>query len=156
MPGYEAELGENGELLVTGDTAALLYWDDPEKTERTFDGDTVRTGDLFERDDDGFFWYRGRVDDLIKVGGIWVAPAEIEHCLVGHPASSSARSSASPRTGSRSRGRSSSRGSRIEEEALQAFVRERLSPHKYPREVRFVDDLPKTPSGKLDRKALLS
>ena len=68
-----------------GDTAALLYWGDDEKTKRTFDGDTVRTGDLFERDDDGFFWYRGRVDDLIKVGGIWVAPAEIEHCLVGAP-----------------------------------------------------------------------
>ena len=85
VPGYEAELDENGELLVTGDTAALLYWDDDEKTKHTFNGDTVRTGDLFERDEDGFFWYRGRVDDLIKVGGIWVAPAEIEHCLVGHP-----------------------------------------------------------------------
>ncbi len=85
VPGYEAELDENGELLVTGDTAALLYWGDDEKTKHTFNGDTVRTGDLFERDEDGFFWYRGRVDDLIKVGGIWVAPAEIEHCLVGHP-----------------------------------------------------------------------
>ena len=85
VPGYEAELGETGELLVTGDTAALYYEGDEEKTKRTFDGDSVHTGDLFERDDDGFFWYRGRVDDLIKVGGIWVAPAEIEHCLVGHP-----------------------------------------------------------------------
>ena len=72
---YEAQLDANGELLVTGDTAALFYWDDEEKTERTFEGHTVHTGDLFELDDDGFFWFRGRVDDLIKVGGIWVAPA---------------------------------------------------------------------------------
>ena len=156
VPGYEAELGENGELLVTGDTAALLYWDDPEKTERTFDGDTVRTGDLFERDDDGFFWYRGRVDDLIKVGGIWVAPAEIEHCLVGHPdvvecavVGVAQNGLTIPRAYVVAR-------QPVEEEALQAFVRERLSPHKYPREVQFVDDLPKTPSGKLDRKALLA
>jgi acyl-coenzyme A synthetase/AMP-(fatty) acid ligase len=156
VPGYEAELGENGELLVTGDTAALLYWDDPEKTERTFDGDTVRTGDLFERDDDGFFWYRGRVDDLIKVGGIWVAPAEIEHCLVAHPdvvecavVGVAQNGLTVPRAYVVAR-------KPVEEVALQDFVRERLSPHKYPREVRFVDDLPKTPSGKLDRKALLA
>jgi benzoate-CoA ligase family protein len=154
VPGYEAEVGENGELLVTGDTAALLYWGDDEKTKRTFDGDTVRTGDLFERDEDGFFWYRGRVDDLIKVGGIWVAPAEIEHCLVGHPdvvecavVGAAQNGLTVPRAYVVTR-------NRVEERALQDFVRERLSPHKYPREVVFVDDLPKTPSGKLDRKAL--
>ena len=154
VPGYEADLDENGELLVTGDTAALLYWDDLEKTERTFDGDTVRTGDLFERDDDGFFWYRGRVDDLIKVGGIWVAPAEIEHCLAGHPdvvecavVGVAQNGLAVPRAYVVAR-------QPLEEGALQNFVRERLSPHKYPREVVFVDELPKTPSGKLDRKAL--
>jgi benzoate-CoA ligase family protein len=154
VPGYEAEIGENGELLVTGDTAALLYWGDDEKTKRTFNGDTVRTGDLFERDDDGFFWYRGRVDDLIKVGGIWVAPAEIEHCLVGHPdvvecavVGAAQNGLTVPRAYVVTR-------KPVEEVALQNFVRERLSPHKYPREVVFVDDLPKTPSGKLDRKAL--
>jgi benzoate-CoA ligase family protein len=154
VPGYEAELGENGELLVTGDTAALYYWGDEEKTERTFDGDTVRTGDLFVRDDDGFFWYRGRVDDLIKVGGIWVAPAEIEHCLVGHPDVIECAV-----VGAAQNGLTVPRAyvvvrQPVEERALQDFVRERLSPHKYPREVVFVDDLPKTPSGKLDRKAL--
>jgi benzoate-CoA ligase family protein len=156
VPGYDAELGENGELLVTGDTAALLYWGDHEKTKRTFNGDTVRTGDLFERDEDGFFWYRGRVDDLIKVGGIWVAPAEIEHCLVGHPdvvecavVGAAQNGLTVPRAYVVTR-------KPVEERALQEFVRERLSPHKYPREVVFVDDLPKTPSGKLDRKALLA
>jgi benzoate-CoA ligase family protein len=156
VPGYEAEVGENGELLVTGDTAALLYWGDEEKTQRTFDGDTVHTGDLFDRDDDGFFWYRGRVDDLIKVGGIWVAPAEIEHCLVGHPdvvecavVGAAQKGLTIPRAYVVAR-------RPIEEQALQSFVRERLSPHKYPREVVFLDELPKTPSGKLDRKALLA
>ena len=154
VPGYEAEVAENGELLVTGDTAALLYWGDEEKTERTFDGDTVHTGDLFDRDDDGFFWYRGRVDDLIKVGGIWVAPAEIEHCLVGHPDVVECAV-----VGAAQNGLTIPRAyvvvrQPVEEKALQDFVRARLSPHKYPREVVFLDDLPKTPSGKLDRKAL--
>ncbi len=154
VPGYEAELAENGELLVTGDTAALLYWGDDEKTKHTFSGDTVRTGDLFERDEDGFFWYRGRVDDLIKVGGMWVAPAEIEHCLVGHPDVVECAV-----VGAHQNGLTVPRAyvvtrAPLEEQALQDFVRERLSPHKYPREVRFVDDLPKTPSGKIDRKAL--
>jgi len=154
VPGYEAELAENGELSVTGDTAALLYWGDDEKTKHTFSGDTVATGDIFERDDDGYYWYRGRVDDLMKVGGIWVAPAEIEHCLVGHPdvvecavVGAAQNGLTVPRAYVVTR-------KPVEEVALQNFVRERLSPHKYPREVVFVDDLPKTPSGKLDRKAL--
>ena len=154
VPGYEAELDENGELLVTGDTAALLYWDDEEKTKHTFSGDTVRTGDLFERDDEGFFWYRGRVDDLIKVGGMWVAPAEIEHCLVGHPDVVECAV-----VGAQQNGLTLPRAyvvprAPLEVQAVQDFVRERLSPHKYPREVLFVEELPKTPSGKIDRKAL--
>jgi acyl-coenzyme A synthetase/AMP-(fatty) acid ligase len=154
VPGYQAHLAENGELSIEGDTAALLYWGEHEKTKQVFHGDTVKTGDLFERDDDGYFWYRGRVDDLIKVGGIWVAPAEIEHCLVGHPQVVEAAV-----VGAQDDGLMLARAfvvvrEPVEERALQDFVRERLSPHKVPREVRIVDDLPKTPSGKLDRKAL--
>jgi benzoate-CoA ligase family protein len=154
VPGYQAHIGENGELWIEGDTAALLYWGEHEKTKQVFHGDTVKTGDLFERDDDGYFWYRGRVDDLIKVGGIWVAPAEIEHCLVGHPQVVEAAV-----VGAQDNGLMLARAfvvvrEPVEERALQDFVRERLSPHKVPREVRIVDDLPKTPSGKLDRKAL--
>jgi benzoate-CoA ligase family protein len=154
VPGYEAHIAENGELWIEGDTAALLYWGEHEKTKQTFHGDTVKTGDLFERDDDGYFWYRGRVDDLIKVGGIWVAPAEIEHCLVEHPEVVEAAV-----VGAQDNGLTVARAfvvvrGAVDEKTLQDFVRERLSPHKVPREVRIVDDLPKTPSGKLDRKAL--
>ena len=112
VPGYEAELGENGELLVTGDTAALHYWGDDEKTKRTFSGDTVRTGDLFERDDDGFFWYRGRVDDLIKVGGCGSRRPRSSTASSAIRTSSSARSSAPSRTASPCRARTSSQGRR--------------------------------------------
>jgi benzoate-CoA ligase family protein len=154
VPGYSAQIAENGELWIEGDTAALLYWGEHEKTKQTFVGDTVKTGDLFKRDEDGYFWYRGRVDDLIKVGGIWVAPAEIEHCLISHPNVVECAV-----VGAQDNGLTLTRAfvvvrEPVDERSLQDFVRERLSPHKVPREVRFVDDLPKTPSGKLDRKAL--
>jgi benzoate-CoA ligase family protein len=154
VPGYSAEIAENGELWIEGDTSALLYWGEHEKTKQTFAGDRVKTGDLFERDEDGYFWYRGRVDDLIKVGGIWVAPAEIEHCLISHPNVVECAV-----VGAQDNGLTLTRAfvvlrEPVDERSLQDFVRERLSPHKVPREVRFVDDLPKTPSGKLDRKAL--
>jgi benzoate-CoA ligase family protein len=154
VPGYQAHIAENGELWIEGDTAALLYWGEHEKTKQTFSGDRVKTGDLFERDDDGYFWYRGRVDDLIKVGGIWVAPAEIEHCLVEHPEVVEAAVVGAQANGlTLARAFVVARGA-VDERSLQDFVRERLSPHKVPREVRIVDDLPRTPSGKLDRKAL--
>ena len=117
------------------------------------------TGDLFVRDDDGYFWYRGRSDDLIKVGGIWVAPSEVEHCLVAHAdvvecavvgyeeggltltrAHVVLAPGSPPRTTWPLRSRNT--------------CATHLSPHKYPRDVRFVAELPKTPSGKIDRRAL--
>jgi benzoate-CoA ligase family protein len=154
VPGYQAHIAENGELSIEGDTAALLYWGEHEKTKQTFSGNRVKTGDLFESDDDGYFWYRGRVDDLIKVGGIWVAPAEIEHCLVEHPEVVEAAVVGAQDNGlTLARAFVVARGA-VDEQTLRDFVRERLSPHKVPREVRIVDDLPRTPSGKLDRKAL--
>jgi len=154
VPGYEAHIAENGELWIEGDTAALLYWGEHEKTKETFHGDRVRTGDLFESDADGYFWYRGRADDLIKVGGIWVAPAEIEHCLVGHPAVVECAV-----VGAQQNGLTLTRAyvvarEPLEEQELKEFARGHLAGHKVPREIRFVDDLPRTPSGKLDRKAL--
>jgi benzoate-CoA ligase family protein len=167
VPGYEARLldadgnavpdGEPGELWVSGESAGLLYWGDHEKSKRTFAGDSVRTGDLFVRDEDGWFWYRGRADDLLKVGGIWVAPLEIENCLLRHPAVAECAIAGYDEGGLILpcawvvvRGDA---GDELARE-LQQFVRVELSPHKYPRAVRFVDELPKTASGKVDRKAL--
>jgi benzoate-CoA ligase family protein len=154
VPGYTAHLAENGELSIEGDTAALLYWNEHEKTKATFSGDTVRTGDLFERDDDGFFWYRGRADDLIKVGGIWVAPAEVEDCLLGHPDVIECAVIGRDNDGLTQAWAFVVVRRAADESALQDFLRGRLSPHKVPRVINVVTELPKTPSGKIDRKAL--
>jgi benzoate-CoA ligase family protein len=156
---HEAPDGEVGTLWIEGDTAALLYWNDHEKTKRTFSGDLVNTGDLFVRDRDGFFWYRGRSDELIKVGGIWIAPAEIEHCLISHPdvvecAVVGYEDEGLTLTRAHVVLRVGVAGSEGLAAALQDHVRAHLSPHKYPRSVRFVPELPKTPSGKIDRRAL--
>jgi benzoate-CoA ligase family protein len=168
VPGYEARLldedgqptpaGVPGELWASGESTALCYWGDHEKSKHTFHGDTVRTGDLFDRDGDGYFWYRGRADDLLKVGGIWVAPLEIENCLLRHPAVVECAV-----VGYEEQGLTLPRayvvlraGTESDELAseLREFVRADLSPHKYPREVRFVAELPRTGSGKIDRRAL--
>ncbi len=169
VPGYKARVadpdghpmpvGETGELWAGGDSAALRYWDDDEKSKHTFHGDWVRTGDLFKQDADGFFWYQGRTDDLLKVGGIWVAPLEIEGCLLEHPLVSECAVIGYEEAGLTLPCayvvlRDSQSGSSDVAAQLQAFVRSRLSPHKSPRKVRFVESLPRTPSGKVDRKAL--
>jgi len=181
VPGYEAEIvdsegkslgaGKVGELWLRGESTGLMYWNDHERSKRTFAGDLVRTGDLFLRDCDGYFWYRGRVDDLLKVSGIWVAPLEIENCLLEHP-----RVEECAVVGCSSSGLVITRAYVVTDEGgtagtkglpdapaigdgmlaleLQDFVRSQLSPHKYPREVVFVTELPRTAQGKIDRKAL--
>jgi benzoate-CoA ligase family protein len=154
VPGYSAHLGDSGELSIEGDTAALLYWNEHEKTKATFSGDAVRTGDLFERDEDGYFWYRGRADDLIKVGGIWVAPAEVEDCLLGHPDVVECAVVGREDNGLTQACAYVVMRRAADGQALQDFVRGRLSPHKVPRVIEVVTELPKTPSGKIDRKAL--
>jgi len=107
-------------------------------------------------DADGFFHYRGRADDLLKVGGIWVAPQEIEHCLAAHPDVADCAV-----VGYEEDGLQKPRafvvlqaGASVDAEMLQAHVKATLSPHKYPRDVRFVGELPRTGSGKVDRRAL--
>jgi benzoate-CoA ligase family protein len=166
VPGYRARVvdedgrelpdGETGRLWIEGDTAALMYWQAREKSLETYAGDTVMSGDLFARDADGFFRYRGRADDLLKVGGIWVAPQEIEHCLEAHPDVAECAV-----VGYEEDGLQKPRafvvlqaGATIDAEALQSHVKATLSPHKYPRDVRFVEELPRTGSGKVDRRAL--
>jgi benzoate-CoA ligase family protein len=170
VPGYRARVvdedgrevpdGETGTLWVEGDTAALLYWNEHEKTKETFSGDLVKTGDLFARDADGYFWFRGRADQLLKVGGVWVAPAEVEQCLLRHPDVVECAVVGYEQDGlTRTRAHVVLRdGVAPSDElavALQEHVRHVLSPHKYPRDVRFVSVLPKTPSGKIDRRALV-
>jgi acyl-coenzyme A synthetase/AMP-(fatty) acid ligase len=133
-----------------------MYWNAREKSLETFSGDTVMSGDLFARDADGFFHYRGRADDLLKVGGIWVAPQEIEQCLASHPDVAECAV-----VGYEEDGLQKPRAFVVlhhqatpDAAALQAHVKATLSPHKYPRDVRFVAELPKTGSGKIDRRAL--
>jgi benzoate-CoA ligase family protein len=166
VPGYRARVvdddgrelpeGETGRLWIEGDTAALMYWQARDKSLETYAGDVVMSGDLFARDADGFFRYRGRADDLLKVGGIWVAPQEIEHCLAAHPDVADCAV-----VGYEEDGLQKPRafvvlreGASVDAEALQAHVKATLSPHKYPRDVRFVGELPRTGSGKVDRRAL--
>jgi acyl-coenzyme A synthetase/AMP-(fatty) acid ligase len=146
--------GEIGNLEITGPTTALEYYGEPEKSAQTYFGDTVRSADLFSRDADGFFHYRGRADDLLKVGGVWVAPSEIEHCLIEHPdvlecavVGYAADGLTLPRAYVVAR-------TDVPTAELQQWVKTRLSPHKYPRDVRLIAELPKTASGKLDRRAL--
>jgi benzoate-CoA ligase family protein len=166
VPGYSARVvddagaelpeSEVGVLEVTGGTVALEYFGDEEKSAATYRGDTVHTGDLFSRDADGFFYYHGRADDLLKSGGIWVAPSEIEHCLIGHPdvlecgvVGFEVDGLTKPRAYVVLRP-----GADVPGEALRAYVRGRLAGHKCPQEVVFVDSLPRTTNGKLDRRAL--
>jgi benzoate-CoA ligase family protein len=165
VPGYQAQVvgldgepvpdGETGRLEITGETVALEYWQAPEKSAETFPRPhTVRSGDLVTRDSDGFFHYQGRADDLLKVGGVWVAPAEIENCLIAHPAVVECAVVGYQEDGlTRPRAFVVTEGE-VTAADLQDFVKSRLAPHKYPRDVRFVESLPKTASGKLDRRAL--
>jgi acyl-coenzyme A synthetase/AMP-(fatty) acid ligase len=137
-----------------------MYWGDHQKSKRTFAGDLVRTGDLFARDADGYFSYRGRADDLLKVRGIWVAPSEIEQCLLEHPGVADCAvvgvEDADGLVTPLAYVVATAALEESEEPAgeLRAFVRSRLSPHKYPREIRFLERLPRTASGKLDRRRL--
>ena len=167
VPGYELRLldnhgnevsrGEPGELEARGESAALLYWDDHERSKRTFAGDAVRTGDLFAEDDEGFLFYRGRADSLLKVGGIWVAPLEIEECLLSHAGVAECAVVGRDRAGLVEPVAVVVRASESDEldaDTLLEHVRSHLSPHKAPRIVEFVSSLPKTASGKVDRVAL--
>ncbi|MQA63072.1 MAG: benzoate-CoA ligase family protein [Actinophytocola sp.] len=154
--GAEVPAGEVGVLEVSGPTIAREYYGDAEKTAATFHGDTVRSGDLFSVDEAGFFVHHGRADDLLKVGGIWVAPSEIEHCLIGHPDVLECGAVGFTEEGlERPRAFVVLRtGATATAEDVIDFCRERLAGHKRPRDVQFVDELPRTSNGKLDRKAL--
>ncbi len=167
VPGYRLRLvdedgndtvpGEIGELLVSGPTSAMAYFNNREKTLATFQGPWTRTGDKYSQDEDGYYVYAGRTDDMLKVSGIWVSPFEVESALLAHDKVLEAAVV----------GREDD-DKLIKPEAfivlkagvaasdalaaeLKAFVKGRLAPYKYPRWIEFRDDLPKTATGKIQR-----
>lgn len=157
-PGAEpVPVGEDGVLWIKGDSVALGYWLDRDKSWNTFHGHWCRTGDLFRVDGDGYYWFRGRADHLLKVSGQWVSPLEIEHCLAEHPAVVEAAVIGVEREGlmsTRAVVESREVGSEVLAEALKDWVRTRLARYKYPREVVFVESLPRNDRGKVDKKRL--
>ena len=151
--------GEIGVLWVRGDSVSFGYWLDRDKSWKTFHGHACRTGDLFRIDERGYLYFAGRADELIKVSGLWVAPVEVEECLLRHPAVATAAVIGVEEEGlMRTKAfvvlRAGAAGGNALAVELQDFVKERLAKHKYPRVIEFVDDLPKNDRGKVDRRAL--
>jgi len=172
VPGYEIALkdsngrevadNEEGILWVRGDSSAPLYWNRPDKSAETIrEGGWIYTGDRFVRDSDGFYFFRGRADDLVKISGQWVYPLEVELCLAEHPEVRECAVFAAELPDRRmtlkavvvmnERAFDQAEATR----RLQDFVKARLLPYKYPREIRFIDELPKTGTGKIDRQAVM-
>ncbi len=161
--GKEMPRGELGEIAIKKDRDPVFfleYWKNPQATRDKFIGDWATTGDQARMDEDGYLWYQGRSDDLIKSAGYRIGPAEIESCLVKHPAVANAAVIGKP---------DATRGSIIKAfivlqpgiagnekliEQIQAHVRGRLAPYEYPREIEFLDALPMTTTGKVQRKEL--
>ena len=172
VPGYRCRLaddagddvaaGEIGELLVSGPSSAPYYWNNREKSIATFEGAWTRTGDKYIRDVDGYYIYAGRSDDMLKVGGIWVSPFEVESALMAHESVLEAAvvghadsdELIKPKAFVVLTAGGGGGGDEAQAATLQQFVKERLAPYKYPRWVEFVDALPKTATGKIQRYKL--
>ncbi len=158
--GHDARDGEEGIMSVRGLSNATQYWNRPDKTEETMSGGWIETGDRFVRDPDGFHFFRGRADDLVKVSGQWVYPLEIELALNEHPLVHESCVLAVPLPDQRMTIKAwvvPVAGTQITNDLvaeLQAHTKTGLLPHKYPREVLFLDALPKTGTGKIDRQAV--
>jgi acyl-coenzyme A synthetase/AMP-(fatty) acid ligase len=154
--GYPVEPGEAGYLSVKGDSAAAYYWRSHEKTKATMKGEWVFTGDWYRVDEDGFYWYEGRSDDMIKVSGLWVSPVEVENTLGEHPAVVEAAAVGVPVEGlTRVKAfvilREGYEGTEDLVAELQNWCKERLKRYHYPHLVTVVDELPKTVTGKIQR-----
>jgi benzoate-CoA ligase len=159
--GRDVPDGEIGTLLARGDSAARAYHSRPEETARTmFAPGWLRTGDSYRRDADGFHWHVGRSDDLMKVSGLYVSPVEVEAVLAAHAAVVEAAVVGQLDDHGLTKPRAFvvlARGAQPSERLareLQEFVKARTAPHKYPRRVDFVDELPKTATGKIRRHVL--
>lgn len=167
IPGYEAKIvnheghpvapGEIGSLLIKGDSTCTGYWNQQEKTQDTFEGHWFRTGDKYYQDEDGYFWYVGRADDLFKVNGRWLSPAEVESALIAHPAIREAAVVAREDESKLTKPAAyvvvnpSFHPSDELVRELQEWVVERIGAYKHPRWIEFMSELPKTATGKLQR-----
>ncbi|CAL8970621.1 Benzoate--CoA ligase [Rhodoplanes serenus] len=155
--GREVPAGESGRLQVKGWSTAACYWNDPEKTAATMLGEWLDTGDTYRRDGEGWFQYCGRSNDMMKVGGIWCSPIEIESCLVEHPAVLEAAVVGVPDAVGLDKPeawvvlRAGVRPGDELAETLTQCCRATLAPYKFPRRIHFVDELPKTATGKIQR-----
>jgi benzoate-CoA ligase len=164
VPGYTLELrgedgrpvaqGEIGDLYIHGPSAALMYWGNREKSMETFQGPWTKSGDKYSIDADGYYTYAGRSDDMLKVSGIYVSPFEVEATLMRHPAVLEAAVIGKQDADGLTKTKAFvvlKAGQTVDEAALKAFVKEHLAPYKYPRFIEFLDELPKTATGKIQR-----
>jgi len=164
VPGYEVSLrgedgrevpvGEIGDLYILGPSAALLYWNNREKTRETFRAAWTKSGDKYVRDADGYYTYAGRSDDMLKVSGIYVSPFEVEATLMQHQAVLEAAVIGAQDADGLTKTKAFvvlKEGQSATQEDLKAFVKERLAPYKYPRLIEFLPELPKTATGKIQR-----
>ena len=164
VPGYEVELrgddgepvpdGEPGDLYIAGPSAAMMYWGNRAKTRETFQGGWTKSGDKYLRNPDGSYTYGGRSDDMLKVSGIYVSPFEVEATLIQHPQVLEA--AVVGVTDARGLTKTQAyvvrqAGASVSAEELKAFTKRHLAPYKYPREIVFLDELPKTATGKIQR-----
>jgi benzoate-CoA ligase family protein len=167
VPGYQAMIadedgqpvpqGDIGNLLIHGDSIAAYYWNKHEKTKDTIRGHWIHTGDKYYQDEDGYFWYCGRSDDMLKVGGQWVSPVEVENTLIAHPAVLEAAvvgvmdkdKLVKPKAFVVLKEGYTASNAMADE--LKDFVKGKIAPYKYPRFVEFRPELPKTATGKIQR-----
>lgn len=170
VPGYQARIvddegeevpdGKIGTLLVHGESTALYYYRHSEKTKTSMLGEWFNTGDKYRRDAEGYYYYRGRSDDMLKVGGIWVSPIEVEDALVSHPAVLEAAVVAKKDEHYLVKPKAFvvlKKGKHASEKLkndIKAFVKKSIAPYKYPRWIEFVKALPKTTTGKIQRYKL--
>jgi benzoate-CoA ligase len=167
VPGYAARIvdgdfndvsdGEIGTLLIKGDSTAACYWNKHEKSKSTMMGEWINTDDKFFRDEDGYFFYVGRSNDMLKVGGIWVSPIEVEACLMEHPKVLECAVVGAPDAENLIKPKAYvvlNNGDEPDDALateIKDYVKKALAHYKYPRWVEFVDELPKTATGKIKR-----
>ena len=167
LEGYEARIldehgtpmadGEMGNLFIRGESICAGYWNAPEKTRAAFDGGWLRTGDKYVRDRDGYYWYAGRSDDMLRVKAAWVSPVEVEGALIEHPAVQEAAVVGRNDENQLIRPaafvvlRTGFAASPALQRDLHDFLAQKLPAYKRPHWIEFITELPKTATGKIRR-----